>query len=188
MNLNKYIYNSSKKYRCEQARISISKCKVKWTPISIIRCTNWIVYSCIGAELQSSCWITHLVIAHSRLSANHIICHALSRPNERVQLLVVEDAITPGGASSVHVLVHIDMVLHERITGRELLGELVQANATVCHLSQELIYLVIWFVLIYKQGIKTRRSCIFEKLNLLNISIFADIIFNSEKMTNLKRQ
>ncbi len=39
----------------------------------------------------------------------------------------------------------------------------------------------IWFVLIYKHRIKTRRSCIFEKLYLLNVSIFADIIFNSEK-------
>ena len=36
--------------------------------------------------------------------------------------------------------------------------------------------------------IKTRRSCIFEKLYLLNVSIFADIIFNSEKITDPKRQ
>jgi len=37
---------------------------------------------------------------------------------------------------------------------------------------------------VVKQSIKTRRSCFFEKLYLLNVSIFADI----EKMTNLKRQ
>jgi len=42
--------------------------------------------------------------------------------------------------------------------------------------------------LIIKQWIKTRSSCLFEKLYLLDVSIFADIIFNSEKMTNLKRQ
>jgi len=42
--------------------------------------------------------------------------------------------------------------------------------------------------LIIKQWIKTRRSCFFEKLYLLDVSIFADIIFNSEKMTNLNRQ
>jgi len=43
-------------------------------------------------------------------------------------------------------------------------------------------------ILIVKQWIKTRRSCFFEKLYFLNVSIFADIIFNSEKITNLKRQ
>ena len=35
--------------------------------------------------------------------------------------------------------------------------------------------------LIVKQWIKTQRSCFYEKLYLLNVSIFADIIFNREK-------
>jgi len=36
--------------------------------------------------------------------------------------------------------------------------------------------------------LKLEDHFFFEKIYLLNISIFADIIFNSEKMTKLKRQ
>ena len=45
-------------------------------------------------------------------------------------------------------------------------------------ISHAIWHLMRWVYYFYVSGrIKTRRSCIFERLYLLNVSIFADIIF-----------